>query len=63
MHPLLSMLAFSENEGEALVHAGPDAPAEHVIFKDGKWIGTDGRQLKPWVPRTRIPPSRGSSNT
>ena len=48
--PLLSMLAFSENEGEALVHAGPDAPAEHVIFKDGKWIGTDGRQLKPWVP-------------
>ena len=48
--PLLSMLAFSENEGEALVHAGPDAPAEHVIFQDGKWIGTDGRQLKPWVP-------------
>ena len=48
--PLLSMLVFSENEGEALVHATPDAPAEHAIYQEGKWIGTDGRQLKPWAP-------------
>ena len=48
--PLLSMLVFSENEGSALVHTNAVAPAQHVIFQEGKWIGTDGRQLKPWVP-------------
>lgn len=48
--PLLSMLAFDEQEGHALVHKSPDAPAEHVIYQAGKWIGTDGRQLKPWAP-------------
>ena len=48
--PLLSMLKFSEQEGEALVHATPTGPAEHVIFQTGKWISTDGRQLKPWAP-------------
>ena len=48
--PLLSMLVFSESEGEALVHQAPGAPAEHVIFQGGQWIGTDGRQLKAWAP-------------
>lgn len=48
--PLLSMLAFSEGEGEALVHATPGGAPEHVIYQGGQWIGTDGRQLKPWVP-------------
>ena len=48
--PLLSALVFSENEGTALVHAGAGAPAQFVIFQAGKWIGTDGRELKPWVP-------------
>jgi hypothetical protein len=48
--PLLSMLKFSEQEGEALVHATPAGAAEHVIFQTGKWISTDGRQLKPWAP-------------
>jgi hypothetical protein len=48
--PLLSMLKFDEQEGQALVHATPTAPAEHVIFQTGKWISTDGRQLKPWAP-------------
>jgi hypothetical protein len=48
--PLLSKLKFNEQEGEALVHASPGAPAEHVIFQAGKWISTDGRQLKPWAP-------------
>jgi hypothetical protein len=48
--PMLSMLVFSESEGEALVHMTPDTPAEHVIFQGGKWLGTDGRQLKPWAP-------------
>ena len=48
--PLLTMLVFSENEGSALVHTNAVAPAQHVIFQEGKWIGTDGRQLKPWVP-------------
>lgn len=48
--PLLSMLKFDEQEGEALVHAAPAGPAEHVIFQTGKWISTDGRQLKPWAP-------------
>lgn len=48
--PLLAMLAFSESEAEALVHALPGGPPEHVIFQGGQWIGTDGRQLKPWAP-------------
>ena len=48
--PLLSMLAFDEQEGQALVHKTPEGPAEHVIFQTGKWISTDGRQLKPWAP-------------
>jgi len=47
--PLLSMLEFDEQEGQALVHATPGGPAEHVIFQTGKWISTDGRQLKPWA--------------
>ena len=48
--PLLSALVFSENEGTALVHADSAAPAQFVIFQEGKWIGTDGRDLKPWAP-------------
>jgi hypothetical protein len=48
--PLLSKLQFDEQEGEALVHATPAGPAEHVIFQTGKWISTDGRQLKAWAP-------------
>ena len=48
--PLLSALVFSENEGTALVHADSSAPAQFVIFQEGKWIGTDGRELKPWAP-------------
>lgn len=48
--PLLSMFKFDEQEGQALVHATPGGPAEHVIFQTGKWISTDGRQLKPWAP-------------
>ena len=48
--PLLSKLKFDEQEGEALVHATPTGPAEHVIFQTGKWISTDGRQLKAWAP-------------
>jgi hypothetical protein len=46
--PLLSMLKFDEQEGQALVHASAGGAAEHVIFQTGKWISTDGRQLKPW---------------
>ncbi len=48
--PLLSMLVFGENEGTALVHTAPAAPAQFVIFQEGKWLGTDGRELKPWAP-------------
>jgi hypothetical protein len=48
--PSLSMLKFDEQEGQALVHATASGPAEHVIFQTGKWISTDGRQLKPWAP-------------
>ena len=48
--PLLSMLVFSENEGTALVHAKPAGPAQFVIFQEGKWLGTDGRELKAWAP-------------
>ena len=48
--PLLAMLVFDEQEGQALVHKTPDGPAEHVIYQTGKWISTDGRELKPWAP-------------
>ena len=48
--PLLSALVFSESEGTALVHASGGAPAQFVIFQEGKWIDTDGRQLKAWAP-------------
>ena len=48
--PLLSMLKFDEQEGQALVHATPTGPAEHVIFQTGKWISTDGRQFRAWAP-------------
>jgi hypothetical protein len=48
--PLLSKLKFDEQEGEALVHATPAGPAEHVILQTGKWISTEGRQLKAWAP-------------
>jgi hypothetical protein len=48
--PLLSALVVSENEAQALVHASPAAAAEHVIWQEGKWVSTDGRQLKPWSP-------------
>ncbi|MFO1311262.1 MAG: hypothetical protein U1F41_04265 [Burkholderiales bacterium] len=48
--PLLSMLKFDEQEGQALVYATPASPPEHVIFQTGKWIPTDGRQFKPWAP-------------
>jgi len=48
--PWLSMLTWTENEGSALVHASPTAPATHVIWQEGKWINNDGRQLKPWAP-------------
>jgi len=49
--PLLSMLVFDEQEAQALVHASRDAPAEHVIYQQGAWIATDGRQLRPWSPQ------------
>jgi hypothetical protein len=48
--PLLTKLKWSEQEGEALVHKAPDAPAQHVIWQAGNWISTDGRELKPWAP-------------
>lgn len=48
--PLLSAFVFSENEGTALVHANATAPAQFVIYQEGRWIGTDGRELKPWAP-------------
>ena len=48
--PLLSMLEWSEQEAQALVHAHADGPGELVIFQTGKWISTDGRELKPWAP-------------
>jgi hypothetical protein len=47
--PLLSTLVVDEQEGQALVHASRDAPAEHVIYQQGAWISTDGRQLRPWA--------------
>ena len=49
--PLLSMLEWTEQEAQALVHAHADGPGEHVIYQTGKWISTDGRELKPWAPR------------
>lgn len=49
--PLLSMLVFDEQEGQALVHAAASGPAEHVIWQRDRWIATEGRQLKPWAPQ------------
>jgi hypothetical protein len=49
--PLLSMLEWSEQEAQALVHAQANGPGEHVIYQTGKWIYTDGRELKPWAPQ------------
>ena len=48
--PLLSMLVIGENEVTALVHAAAAAPAQFVIFQEGKWLDTDGRELKAWAP-------------
>lgn len=48
--PLLSALVFDEQEGQALVHASPSAAAEHLIWQQGAWIPSDGRQLRPWAP-------------
>ena len=48
--PLLSALVVTENEAQVLVHAAPGAPGEHLIWQEGKWISTDGRQLRPWAP-------------
>ncbi len=50
--PLLSKLQVSEVEAQALVHPRRDAPAEHVIWQEGKWISTANRQLRPWVSAT-----------
>lgn len=46
--PKLTMLVVSETEGTALVVTGAGTP-EFVIWQQGKWLGTDGRQLKPWA--------------
>jgi hypothetical protein len=46
--PRVSMLVVSEVEGEALVHASAGDP-DFVIWQEGRWISTDGRQLKPWA--------------
>ena len=45
----LAMLEITESEGEALVVKAGVAP-EHLIFQGDKWIGTDGRRLRPWAP-------------
>jgi hypothetical protein len=47
--PQLTMLEWSENEAQALV-VDAGGHVAHVIWQEGKWIGTDGRQLKPWAP-------------
>ena len=49
--PLLLMFECSENEGQALVVRGPGAPPDHLIWQEGKWITTEGRQLRPWAVR------------
>lgn len=46
--PSLTMLEIGESEGEALV-VRPGGASEHVIWQGGRWIGTEGRQLKPWA--------------
>jgi len=46
--PTLTMLEISETEGEALV-VRANGPPEHAIWQGGRWVGTDGRQLKPWA--------------
>lgn len=47
--PLLLMFECSEVEGEALVVRAPGAPAEFVLWQEGKWISNEGRQLRPWA--------------
>ena len=42
------MFKTSEVEGEALV-SRRRAPAEHVVWQEGKWIDARGRQLRPWA--------------
>ena len=39
---------ISETEGEALV-VRASGSTEHVIRQGERWIGIDGRQLKPWA--------------
>jgi hypothetical protein len=46
--PRLTMLAIRESEGQALVLRAGDAP-EHVIWQNGRWAGTENRQLRPWA--------------
>jgi hypothetical protein len=46
--PKLTMLAFGESEGEALV-LRPGGASEHVIRQGDHWISTDGRRLAPWA--------------
>jgi hypothetical protein len=47
--PILLMFECSENEGQALVVREPGAPPDHLIWQEGKWIATEGRQLRPWA--------------
>ncbi|MEO8487385.1 MAG: hypothetical protein ABI585_13720 [Betaproteobacteria bacterium] len=47
--PTLTMLGVSETEGEALAQRSPGAAPEHVIRQGERWIGTEGRQLRPWA--------------
>ena len=49
--PLLSMLVFDEQEAQVLLHASPAAPAQHLIWQQGQWVSTDGRQLRLWAPQ------------
>jgi hypothetical protein len=46
--PKLTMLTVSEVEGTALVVTGAEPP-EFVIWQEGKWFDTQGRELKPWA--------------
>ena len=49
--PRLTMLAFRESEGQALVLRVEGAP-EHVIWQNGRFTGTENRQLRPWASAT-----------
>jgi hypothetical protein len=46
--PKITMLVIGETEGEALV-VRADGTSEHAIRQGERWIGTEGRALKPWV--------------